>query len=596
VEALSSRLLWEGRARLPVLLPLVLATIPAVLITATVARYGLNVPFTDEFGFVRSEAFEGHLRFELLWEQHNEHRPLLPRLIMLGLARMSDWDIRYELAANIAVALGLLAVLILLVSQTVHALAPSLKPWLILAASLTTFSLAQFENWLAGFALTIFMNALAAALTVWALVRWGLRWPGLAVALLAAIGGALSFASGLLLLVLIPVWFLLPHQHHEGRVSRGSLAVAVLVPASVIALYFVDFHYPGHHPSPYYLFSRPLSYGRYVLTYIGAALSFNGSKRIAMCWGATGIAAFAGCGVWLWTRSAAHRHVLLPWLLLALYAVLSGFMTGVGRAGFGVGQALSPRYVTISSLFWLSVIVVVALAIAHFLKDEAVSRTSALAVVAVTTSIATLGAVSYGMTWSRAEAWVKAHHAALLRGRECLLSYDRAPDECLRLLFAHPIGAQIVRQYARQWEALKLGPFAPSQRERPLSSYTLVGGPGPAGFIDHVAVSRAAADGAPPWGEVGVSGWARDPFARRPAASVLIVVDGQVMGRAPTGERRPDVARALRQKGFRRSGWAFRFGVFRLAPGPHLVEAYAVLDDDRRIVRLAGSRSIEVSE
>jgi hypothetical protein len=124
-EALSSRLLREARARLPVLLPLVLATIPPALIAATVARYGVNILFWDEFALVPlvSETFEGRFRLQLLWAQHNEHRPLLPRLIMVGLARLSDWDIRYELAANIVVALALLAVLIVLIRQTVHPLA-----------------------------------------------------------------------------------------------------------------------------------------------------------------------------------------------------------------------------------------------------------------------------------------------------------------------------------------------------------------------------------------------------------------------------------------------------------------------------------------
>jgi hypothetical protein len=112
--------------------------------------------------------------------------------------------------------------------------------------------------------------------------------------------------------------------------------------------------------------------------------------------------------------------------------------------------------------------------------------------------------------------------------------------------------------------------------------------------MDHVAVTPA--DRTRRLGEVVVSGWGRDPFARRPAASVLIVVDGQVMGRAPTGERRLDVARVLHQKGLGRSGWAFRFGVFRLDPGPHLVEAYWVLDDHRRIVKLEGARLIEIPD
>jgi len=69
---------------------------------------------------------------------------------------------------------------------------------------------------------------------------------------------------------------------------------------------------------------------------------------------------------------------MVPWLLLAPYGILSGVMAGVAPAGlFGVSQALSPRYLTRSSLFWLS------------------------------------------------------YHDAPLRGRECVLHYDGRPMSAL---------------------------------------------------------------------------------------------------------------------------------------------------------------------
>jgi hypothetical protein len=36
-------------------------------------------------------------------------------------------------------------------------------------------------------------------------------------------------------------------------------------------------------------------------------------------------------------------------------------MTAVGRAGFGITQALSPRYITVSNLLWLSILVLLYL-------------------------------------------------------------------------------------------------------------------------------------------------------------------------------------------------------------------------------------------
>jgi len=572
---------------------LVAASIPPLLIGTTVARYGVNVPFWDQWELLRllDKASAGQLGFQDLWPHHHEHRIVFPLAVMLALARATDWNVRYEMAANVVVALGVLGMLALLLRRTVKPMAPSLTPWLILAASLTTFSLSQWENWLWGWQIQIFLNALAAVATVWALARWGSRWPGLALALLAAIVGALSFATGLMLLALVPLGLLMAPRFDQGAGHLKRVALAVALAAVVVTLHFIGLRYPAYHPTPFFLFSHPLSFGYYLLIYLGAGLG-SWSKPASAWWGATGIVTFGWCGTWLWTRCPAYRHALLPWILLGLYAILSGFMTGVGRVGFGTGQALAPRYITISSLFWVSLVVIVALANTQLLEDPMVSRTRALTVVAVTASLIILAGASYGVSWTHAKAIPLGRHGALLRGRECLLYYDKAPDECFYVLYPD---VATIRKYARRLESLALGPFAQSELERPLSWYGPVLGPEPAGYIDEAAVYEAPATPPHRSGDVVVSGWGMDPFRRSPAASVLVVVGGQVMGRATTGQQRADVAKALGQNGLLRTGWTFRFGLFRLAPGPHLVEAYTLLNEGRRIVRLRGSRVIEVS-
>ncbi len=44
-------------------------------------------------------------------------------------------------------------------------------------------------------------------------------------------------------------------------------------------------------------------------------------------------------------------------VLLGVYVVLGAALTGMARSGIGVGQALSSRYISISSLFWVGTIV-----------------------------------------------------------------------------------------------------------------------------------------------------------------------------------------------------------------------------------------------
>jgi hypothetical protein len=140
----------------------------------------------------------------------------------------------------------------------------------------------------------------------------------------------------------------------------------------------------------------------------------------------------------------------------------------------------------------------------------------------------------------------------LQRGGECLRYLDWAPDDCLEMICWK---ADVLRFFATPLRAERLGPFATIEPEPPLSSYTLVED-GNAGRIDAVpAPSRSLVN-------LELSGWSRAPF-------VLVVVDGVVAARIPTGGRR-----SVEENAGPASGWRLRIKV----RGHSLVEAYAVID------------------
>ena len=66
----KSSALKRFQDRLCVLLPLVGASIPPLLIALTVVRYGVNVPFWDQWEFVKllDKAAAGQLEFRDFWE------------------------------------------------------------------------------------------------------------------------------------------------------------------------------------------------------------------------------------------------------------------------------------------------------------------------------------------------------------------------------------------------------------------------------------------------------------------------------------------------------------------------------------------------
>jgi hypothetical protein len=590
-RSLAGRHTWR---RWGAAIALTAAAVPPALVARMVARDGLNVPFLDDWHVLPllEKAQAGTLRLGDFWAQHNEHRPVLARLLLLGLARLTGWDLRWELGANVAMALATLGVLAALIKQTLQPIAPRITPWIILVTSILTFSLVQWQNWLWGWQVQIFMNALAACVTVWALARFGSRGPRPLLALAAAIAGALSFGSGLTLLALVPFGLALDERAHEMSGSWRGVGITAFVGVALGAVYLVGLEHPPTHPSVFVAFSEPWAFAQFVLAYLGAPLGSGWYLvtrdrdvvvLINALWGAAGVAVMIGAGAWLHSSWPASRETLRPWFLLALYAILSAAMTGLGRLGSGLDQALASRYTTISTLFWVSVSVVSAMALTRVIRNRALGAYSFAASIALVTIAAPVAGASYLSSWMFGADVATVYHDGVRRGGECLRFYRIAPDPCLGLL--NP-DIPVIRDHARRFEALGLGPFAPGREERAFSSYTVAESAQPAGWLERIEVDHGAT-------EVVVSGWGMDPGSGSAAPAILIVADGTVLGRVRPREARADVATQLGADGLLHSGWTFRFGAFRLGPGSHTVEAYALIDRER-IARLGGARTIEV--
>src|SRR5262249_40665637 len=89
-----------------------LTLVMSVALLGFVCFYGGNVPYLDDWDIV--PAMTGHqpITFHWLWSQHNEHRLVLPRLLLLGVYQVSGFDFRAGMFFN-AAALIVITVLIL---------------------------------------------------------------------------------------------------------------------------------------------------------------------------------------------------------------------------------------------------------------------------------------------------------------------------------------------------------------------------------------------------------------------------------------------------------------------------------------------------
>ena len=223
------------------------------------------------------------------------------------------------------------------------------------------FSVTQYQNWLWGWQLQMFLNLLCVVAGVLVLANGAFSWSRLAAAAAFGVGATYAFANGPLfwpigLLVLLAVTT-------GGRQRLVAVCVWLLVAGLVLAANYLDYRKPDHHPPLGLVFTMPVDYAKYVCKYLGGIGEPGIFRRpavdnaLAGFFGLAGVAAFAWA-LWqlLRTTTVAFR-TLLPYLAMSLYSLGSAFGTGVGRLGMGSDQALSSRYCTMITPFWVSLLV-----------------------------------------------------------------------------------------------------------------------------------------------------------------------------------------------------------------------------------------------
>ena len=242
-----------------------LALLPLAFLVGLVARYGVDAPFWDQWSLVPllEKVYAGKLTVSDLWAQHNEHRILFPQLLMVGLARLTGWNILLELGLNIALALGLFGVLVCQIRATERSLAAAGLRWAIPVTSLITFSVSQYQNWLWGWQIQMLLNLLSAVGAILLLSNPDFNWRRFTAAALLGIVATYSFANGVLLW---PIGLAILFAVTRGRKERWlAIAVWVLVGLTTLGLYLWRYQHPSGHPPLGLVFEMPLTYAGYVL-------------------------------------------------------------------------------------------------------------------------------------------------------------------------------------------------------------------------------------------------------------------------------------------------------------------------------------------
>ena len=328
--------------------------LPPVVALFYMINYSVNIPYMDQWdGFLNILVAlrEGSFGFAHLWAQHNEHRILFPKIIMLFLALLSHWNVIWEQYFSLFLQICTFLLILNIKKLTSPVKQKPVYFLFIIITSMLFFSMVQYENWVWGWQIQIFLNIFSATFSIWIIIKYPDNWTGLLLAIVGAIIATYSFANGMIIWAIIFMALLLS----DITTKKIFIAIWITAALAVSFSYLYEYEKPLHHPSLFSFINHPLDYIIFFFSFIGAPMGVCFGLTGSAIIGVTGISIFIILLLNMVINSQKHPiEKYIPWICLILYALITAAITGIGRSGFSANQALYSRYTSFSLLFWVS--------------------------------------------------------------------------------------------------------------------------------------------------------------------------------------------------------------------------------------------------
>ncbi|MET0253464.1 MAG: hypothetical protein ABW214_05485 [Terrimicrobiaceae bacterium] len=369
---------------------ILLGVLPALALLACIRAFAVNIPFMDDWQFVPllEKAKNGTLTLEELWAPHDEHRLLIPRIIIIASMFATGGDYRAQSYITFAVV-AVVSVCLLWLMMRLNGNRDSVL-WAWVLANIALFSPIQFHNWLWPMQFAYFLPYTFLALCFCTLYARIGAVPKFVVAAAFALAGNYSFVQGNLIWpAALPIILFAPDILSKG--ARRKFAMAwIALGALAVTLYFrglehnsaaPDYAY-GHEGVPPMLstlrllqeqpFNTISRMGLFMLSMFGNSIArgFPVSSNLVfsqICGLIVLILAVIGLAV-AWRRRLFFNHAL-PWTCLLLFTFLTAAFVCVGRVWRGDLQPLTPRYTTFGTLCIVSLIALLYSAFSRLAKE-----------------------------------------------------------------------------------------------------------------------------------------------------------------------------------------------------------------------------------
>jgi len=314
-----------------------------------------SLPFLDGWAQVEVVANGGNpLSPSWLWQQHNEHRLVIPKLFLAA-------DLKLFQARQVFLLASILVIQLLhwgLLSWSMWVLGGWRGPLWRTGAGLAGFCLfcpSQWQNFIWGFQVCFVLPQLLATASFVALLLYWTeskqqpdRRPPLkflVVSVLAALGATYSLASGTLL------WPLLVVAAIYLRLDIRAVLTFAITGTVSTALYLYHYIRPQQHADPLASLGTPLMLLKYFVLYFFSSWLHRNT-------GTWEVVALAGLAivVALHIPALSHAHISRPFaiqmVLTMLFCAGTALITATGRTNLGIEQARASRYQTVALLFW----------------------------------------------------------------------------------------------------------------------------------------------------------------------------------------------------------------------------------------------------
>ena len=574
---------FDSRIRLYI--AIILTILPCVLCLLYIKVYGINIAYWDQWEIVPliDKSHNCCLSFSDLLAQHNEHRILFPQLIMLLVSFAFHYDNKMEMLFGwfiLCLTCYLLYIIYIRCSVTPEAPYSSLMKFLPIAWLI--FSFRQYENLLWGWQFQIFMATFFFILAVYILenISYLKNKNFLGSFVLAAASGVISsfsFANGLLTWPIGLVQILLSWQQTKEE-KWLYLRVGLMWGLGGILVYlayFINYCKPGHHPSVFYFLYHPLSSLCYFIGSIGSPLAVE--KYTAIGTGCLLVFLYLYLiGFFMVNKhinDTKTSHSVVPFSLV-LFSLLSAIIFMVGRAGFGVEQALSSRYTTVTTLGIIGTYIFILNL--PYSKTAQEQKNILLGLLVSMMAVGIIASYIHGIKSGEVIKDLRSLSAHYVS------TFELQSDENLQKVYPDPV---IVRERAKILQKYKLNVFAKSLLN--VQKLSFAGSSSALFFVDTVnGYSVGQADSTfivNPRQEqtITISGWAVDQQTRKEAGGVFVTIDDNLEIPAIYGLDRKDVANHFQNKRYRFSGFSASFATSILKKKLHTVSFKIVTTDKK---------------